>query len=71
VSCDVLLAVGSSLSVYPAAALVPAAKRRGARVVIVNAEPTGYDEVADAVVNAPISEVLPVIVGTSRPGATA
>jgi NAD-dependent deacetylase len=70
VSCDVLLAVGSSLSVYPAAALVPAAKRRGARVVIVNAEPTGYDHLADAVVNAPISEVLPVIVGTSRPGAT-
>jgi NAD-dependent deacetylase len=66
-SCDVILAVGSTLSVYPAAALVPAAKRKGARVVIVNAEPTGYDAVADAVVNAPISEVLPLIVSTSPP----
>jgi NAD-dependent deacetylase len=68
VSCDVMLAVGSSLSVYPAAALVPAAKRRGAQVVIVNAEPTGYDHLADSVVHEPISEVLPVIVGTSPPG---
>jgi NAD-dependent deacetylase len=67
-SCDVMIAVGSSLSVYPAAALVPSAKRHGAKVVIVNAEPTGYDLVADAVVNAPISEVLPVIVGASPPG---
>ena len=63
-----ILAVGSTLSVYPAAALVPAAKRRGARVVIVNAEPTGYDLVADAVVRTPISESLPLIVATSPPG---
>ena len=62
-SCDVMLAVGSSLSVYPAAALVPAAKQSGAQVVIVNAEPTGYDQIANAVVRAPISEVLPLIVG--------
>ncbi len=69
-SCDVILAVGSTLSVYPAAALVPTAKRQGARVVIVNAEPTGYDPIADAVVRASISEVLPVIVADSRPDAT-
>ena len=67
-SCDVILAVGSTLSVYPAAALVPTAKRRGARVVIVNAEPTGFDLVADAVVRIPISESLPLIVATSPPG---
>jgi NAD-dependent deacetylase len=62
-SCDLLLAVGSSLSVYPAAGLVPTAHRAGARVVIVNAEPTGYDAIADVVVRGPISEVLPEIVG--------
>ena len=62
-----MLAVGSTLSVYPAAGLVPAAKRQGAQVVIVNAEPTGYDLVADAVVRAPISDALPLIVDTSPP----
>ncbi|MBW3669477.1 MAG: Sir2 family NAD-dependent protein deacetylase [Actinobacteria bacterium] len=61
--CDLLLAVGSSLSVYPAAALVPTAKRAGARVVIVNAEPTPFDGIADAVLNGSISEVLPAIIG--------
>jgi NAD-dependent deacetylase len=66
-SCEVLLAVGSSLSVYPAAALVPAAKKSGAAVVIVNAEPTGYDPVADAVVRAPLGEALPAIVAESGP----
>ena len=62
-ACDLLLAVGSSLSVYPAAALVPTAKRAGARVVIVNAEPTPFDGIADAVLNGSISEMLPAIVG--------
>ena len=62
-ACDLLLAVGSSLSVYPAAALVPTAKQAGARVVIVNAEPTPFDMIADAVLNGSISEVLPAIVG--------
>lgn len=62
IACDVMLAVGSTLSVYPAAALVPTAKRHGARVVIVNADPTGYDPIADAVVRTPISEALPRII---------
>jgi NAD-dependent deacetylase len=62
--CDLLLAVGSTLSVYPAAGLVPSAHHSGARVVIVNAEPTDYDAVADVVVRAQISDVLPTIVGT-------
>jgi len=61
--CDLLLAVGSTLSVYPAAGLVPCAHLSGARVVIVNAEPTEYDAVADVVVRGPISDVLPAIVG--------
>ncbi|HEY5250667.1 MAG TPA: Sir2 family NAD-dependent protein deacetylase [Acidimicrobiales bacterium] len=60
--CDLLLAVGSTLSVYPAAGLVPGAHRAGARVVIVNGHPTEYDEIADVVVRGPIGEVLPVIV---------
>ena len=61
--CDLFLAVGSSLSVQPAAGLTSVAHRAGARVVIVNAQPTPYDELADAVLRAPISTVLPTLVG--------
>jgi NAD-dependent deacetylase len=60
--CDVLLAVGTSLTVYPAAGLVPVAARNGALVVIVNAEHTPYDHLASAVVGDPISSALPRIV---------
>jgi NAD-dependent deacetylase len=62
---EVLLAVGSSLQVYPIASAVPAAKSAGARVVIVNAEPTPFDDLADAVIRAPIGEVLPVVCGVA------
>ena len=58
---DLLIAIGTSLQVYPIAAVVPEAKTRGARVVILNAEPTPFDEAADAVLTQPIGEVLPVI----------
>jgi NAD-dependent deacetylase len=58
---DLLLAVGTSLQVYPVAGLVPVAKSAGARVVIVNAEPTQFDSIADAVIRAPIGDVLPQI----------
>ena len=58
---DLLLAIGTSLQVYPIAGAVPAAKAAGARVVIVNAEPTPFDDVADAVLRQPIGEVLPAI----------
>jgi len=60
--CDLMLAVGSTLSVYPVAGVVPAAKRAGARVVIVNAEPTEMDEIADAVLRGSISDILPRLV---------
>jgi NAD-dependent deacetylase len=60
--CDLLLAIGSSLTVYPAAGLVPLAKRSSAAVVIVNAEPTPFDDLADAVVGGQIGDVLPVLV---------
>ena len=60
--CDLLLAVGSTLSVYPAAGLVPLAARAGAAVVIVNGGATEYDDLADVVVNERIGDVLPTIV---------
>jgi NAD-dependent deacetylase len=56
---DLFLSVGTSLQVYPIAGAVPIAKRAGARVVIVNAEPTPFDDIADAVFNEPIGAVLP------------
>jgi NAD-dependent deacetylase len=60
--CDLLLALGTSLSVYPAAALVPLAKRAGARLVIANAEPTPYDDLADAVLRSTLGELVPALV---------
>jgi NAD-dependent deacetylase len=60
--CDLLLAVGSTLSVYPAAGLVPLAARAGAAVVIVIGSATEYDDVADVVVRDRIGTVLPTIV---------
>ena len=58
---DLLLAVGSTLQVYPVAGVVPRAKAAGARLIIVNAEPTRFDEIADAVIQQRIGEVLPAI----------
>jgi NAD-dependent deacetylase len=60
--CDLMLAVGSTLSVYPVAGVVPVAKEAGARVVIVNAEPTAMDDLADAVLRGPIGTLLPRLV---------
>lgn len=60
---DLLLAIGSTLQVYPVAGVVPLASRAGARVVIVNAEPTAMDDVADALLRGPIGEILPAICG--------
>ena len=58
---DLLLAIGTSLQVYPVAGAVPLAKAAGARVVIVNAEPTPFDDIADAVLRDSIGEVLPAL----------
>lgn len=60
--CDLLLAAGSSLGVYPAAGLVPLAASCGAPVVIVNGEPTPFDALADAVVHGSTTALLPAIV---------
>ncbi len=56
---DLFFAVGTSLQVYPIAGALPAARTAGARIVIVNAQPTPFDEIADAVYREPIGTVLP------------
>lgn len=61
--CDVFVAVGTSLTVHPAAGLVDLAASAGARVVVVNAEPTPYDATADLVVREPIGTALPELLG--------
>jgi NAD-dependent deacetylase len=66
-ACDLLLAVGSSLTVQPIASAVPLALQAGATVVVLNASPTPYDEVVDAVLSGPIGEVLPAVVGWQPP----
>ena len=58
-TADLFLSVGTSLQVYPIAGAVQIAKAAGARLVIINAEPTPFDDIADAVFNESISEVLP------------
>jgi NAD-dependent deacetylase len=60
--CDVFLAVGTSLQVWPVAGLTEIAVAHGARLVIVNAEPTPFDELADLVVREPIGTALPRLV---------
>lgn len=62
-SADLLMAVGSSLTVQPAAGLVGLASRAGAVVVVCNASPTPYDGLAAAVVRESLSMVLPELVG--------
>jgi NAD-dependent deacetylase len=56
--CDLFLAVGSSLVVWPAAGFPLVAKRNGARLVIINREATEFDEIADLVVREDIGTVL-------------
>lgn len=63
---DLLLAVGTSLSVYPVAHAVPAARAARARIVIVNGEPTQFDDIADAVLRGPIGEILPQLTPDRR-----
>jgi len=57
-SCDLFLAVGSSLVVWPAAGFPLMAKRNGAALVIINREPTEFDELADLVVRNDIGDAL-------------
>lgn len=64
-ACDLMIAIGTTLGVYPVAGVVPAAKDSGARVVIINAEPTEMDGLADAVLRGPIGAVLPRLVANA------
>ncbi len=57
-SCDLFLAIGSSLVVWPAAGFPLMAKRNGARLIIINREPTDFDDIADLVVHHDIGTVL-------------
>lgn len=66
-SAGVIVAVGSTLSVWPVAGIVPDAKNAGARVVIVNKGATEMDDIADVRVDAAISDVLPAIFGVQAP----
>ncbi|MEU2160809.1 Sir2 family NAD-dependent protein deacetylase [Streptomyces chengbuensis] len=63
---EVFIAVGSSLQVQPAASLAGVAAEHGARLIIVNAEPTPYDELADEVVREPIGTALPALLRRLR-----
>jgi NAD-dependent deacetylase len=59
--CDLLLTVGSSLVVFPAADLVPTAKAAGARVILVNLGDTPFDDMADVVIRGKAGEILAAI----------
>jgi NAD-dependent deacetylase len=64
--CDLMLAVGSSLTVFPVAAIVPLVKQCGARVVIVNGQATEMDHLADAVLHGAIGAILPRLVSARK-----
>ncbi|HLW54042.1 MAG TPA: Sir2 family NAD-dependent protein deacetylase [Candidatus Angelobacter sp.] len=68
---DLLIAIGTSLNVYPIANAVPLAKSAKARVIIVNAEPTPMDAMADAVLRGKIGDVLPTLVERGESGVSA
>ena len=64
-AADLMITIGSSLVVYPAAGFPIMAKRNGARYVIVNREPTDQDAIADLVINAEIGTTLSKAVGVN------
>ena len=67
---DVFVAVGSTLQVYPVAGAVDIARAAGANVIIVNAQPTAFDDLADAVLPGSISEMLPAVLGSAARSTT-
>ncbi|MDT6984163.1 NAD-dependent deacetylase [Streptomyces lusitanus] len=60
-ACTLFIAAGTSLQVHPAAGLAQVAVDHGARLIVVNAEPTPYDDLADEVVREPIGTALPAL----------
>lgn len=57
-SCDLMVAIGSTLTVYPAAGVVPLAHERGVPIIILNGEPTAMDDIATIVLHADIASTL-------------
>lgn len=64
---DLLIAVGTTLGVYPVANMVPIAARAGVPIVIINGSPTEMDDLATVVVRGAIGELFPALVGRARP----
>ena len=62
-NCDILIVIGSSLVVYPAAYMPMYAKMAGAKLVIINNAPTPYDSAADIIINDSAGEVMARIMG--------
>ena len=62
-ACDLMIVIGSSLVVYPAAGFPEYAKRRGAKLAIVNREETPLDALADIVVHRDIGPTMSYVVG--------
>ncbi|MGA5839868.1 SIR2 family NAD-dependent protein deacylase [Streptomyces pseudogriseolus] len=60
-ACTLFIAAGTSLQVHPAAGLAQVAADHGARLIIVNAEPTPYDDLADEIIREPIGTALPAL----------
>jgi NAD-dependent deacetylase len=60
-ACDLMLVVGTSGAVYPAAGLAHTARQSGARVVVINPEPTELDSVAHALVRATAAVAMPAL----------
>ncbi|MFM7617980.1 MAG: SIR2 family NAD-dependent protein deacylase [Actinomycetes bacterium] len=67
-SADVFLALGTSLGVYPIARMPALAHAAGARIVIINAQPTPFDDAAAAVARGALGEVLPTLVAAVHAG---
>ncbi len=65
--CDLMLVAGSSLTVEPAASLPEVARRGGARVILINLEPTWLDSAADVVIHADVADILPALVSGLMP----
>lgn len=65
-ACEMFIAVGSTLQVQPAAGLAGVAADHGARLIVVNAEPTPYDDRADEVIREPIGTALPELLRRLR-----
>jgi NAD-dependent deacetylase len=64
-SCDLFIVLGSSLVVYPAAGFPQIARRNGARLAIINREPTDQDDDADLVIHAEIGPTMSRVVGVN------